>query len=327
MGKNKTESTQTTQQILPSNQQTNVDLLMQGAYDWFNQGGRQFFPGDLVADFDPTQTQGQNMLVNFATGLGTDLVGNAISANKLMMDPMWLDPSNNPYFTGVADDLTKRRTSNFLENILPQIGGGAIAAGQFGGTPAEIGEALAGERFAQTLGADLNTLALGQQGLGMQTMMDAIRNSPMLLNMGMVPGQVVSGVGDVRQTQAQNEIQADVARHEFEQNEPMAQLEFLKNITGRFGDYGGTTTTKATQESKSSPINQALGAAMMAASLWNPMTSMFAGLGSTAGAGIGSGFLNQALAQGIPSPFTMQPGNFLTNSMQNLYPSIYGGTP
>jgi hypothetical protein len=289
MGKNKSSSTQTTTMNLPWGQQQNVDVLLKGVLDWYNSGGREFFPGDMVADFDPLQSQGQNMLLNFAGGAGTDLFNNAMEANNLLLDPSMLDPSKNPYFTSVADDITRRSTQNFMENVLPQIGGGAISAGQFGGTPAEIGEALAAQRFQETLGADINTLALGQQGLGMNAMQNAIRNGPMLQTMGMQPGIITSNIGDVRQTQAQNEIQQDVARHEFEQNEPMAMLEFLKNITGGWGDYGGTQTTESEQTTEGSTANKVLGAAMLAASLWNPMMGMFSGLGTTTGLGGGLG--------------------------------------
>ena len=320
MGKNSTSSTQTTNMALPANQQANVDVLMQGALDWFNQGGRSFYPGDLVADFDPMQKAGQNMLINFAQGVGGDLTGSSIAANKLMMDPKWLDPSQNPYFTSVANDITNRTTQSFLENVLPQIGGGAIAAGQFGGSPQGVGEALASERLNQSLLEAQNQLALGQQGLGMQAFQNAIARAPGLMQLGMVPGQIVSGVGDVRQTQAQNEIKADAAKHEFEQNEPMAMLEFLKNITGRYGDYGGTQTTKATQETKGSPLNQVLGTAMALTSLWNPMTSMFQGLSPTNT--IGNGFWNQAMMQGIPSPYS--GGNYMPQAWQNMFPQVTG---
>ena len=289
MGKNKTESTQTTTQALPQNQQTNVDTLMQGALDYFNTGGREFFPGDVVADFDPLQTQGQNNIVNFAGGMGTDLAGKAINANNALLDPAkMLDPSQNPYFTNVIDDLLQRNTQNLTENVLPSVRSGGTSSGQFGGSATGIGEALATDRFHQGNIQQQNTMGLDQQRLGMQGMLQAIMNSPQMFNLGMAPGQAIAGVGEARQNQAQNEIKGDVARHDFEQNEPIQMLELLKMLTGGMGEYGGTSTTNTSQTAESSPINTALGAGLTMASMMNPLMSMFApgGMGSTGVGGL-----------------------------------------
>ena len=100
----------------------------------------------------------------------------------------------------------------------------------------------------------------------------------------------MSGVGEQRQTQAQNETNADVSKWNFAQNEPMVLLSLLQQLTGQAGTYGGTTTSKTKQQTAQSPLNTALGAGLTLASLWNPMTSLFAGLpGIMSGAAGGVG--------------------------------------
>lgn len=279
-------STQTTTTTLPAGQQRNVDTLLRGALDFFNSGGRQFFPGDVVADFDPLQTQGQNAVVNFASGVGSDLVSDSINANSLFLDPNNLfNPGNIPGFQGSVDDITNTFMRALTEGILPSIRAGGTASGQFGGSASGIGQALATDRATENLGDSLSQLYLGAYGQGLDSFNRAIDRAPGLFNFGTAPGSTIAGVGGQRQGQAQDEIRGQVARHEFEQNEPIMLLNLLRDLTGQAGTFGGTQETQATQRAGTSPVNQALGGALALASLWNPALSLFGGLGGGAAAG------------------------------------------
>lgn len=288
MGGGSTTNTQVTEQALPENQQQNVDALLRGALQYFKSGGRTFYPGDLIADFTPEQLAGQQSMLDFAGGGGQDLVNQAIAGNAFFMDPNNIfNPQNVPGFKGSEEALTRGYTQNLTENILPYVRGGATSTGQFGGSPSGIGQALAVERSNKGLSDSLANLYLGAYGQGLDTFNQSLNRAPGLFGLGLAPGQVQAGVGDVRQGQQQREIEADVARHEFQQNEPMLLLQLLQQLTGGAGQYGGTTTSTATEKTKSSPINQVLGGALSLASLWNPTASLFAGLGG-GGAGIGT---------------------------------------
>jgi hypothetical protein len=287
-GDNTTSSTQTTTQTLPANQQNNVDQLLQGALQYFNSGGRTFFPGDTVANFDPLQTSGQNQMVNFAQGTGQDLVGNAIRGNQFFLDPNNIfNPQNVPGFQGNVDALTRGFTQNLTENILPNVRAGGTASGQFGGSATGIGEALATERSNAGLSDSLSDLYLGAYGLGLDSFNQAQNRVPGLFNAGLAPGRVTSGVGDVRQNQAQAEIGGERERFEFGQNEPIAMLQLLRDLTGSAGQYGGTSTTTGTQSGgENSLFNQGLGTFLTLASLFLNPAGATAGL--TQGAGVGA---------------------------------------
>lgn len=287
-GKTKSSSTQTTTSMLPANQQRNVDTLLNGALQYFNSGGRTFFPGELVASFDPLQTAGQDKLVDYVSGSGGNFVNQALDANSFAMDPnQILNPENIPGFQGSVDALSRNYAKNLTENILPYVRSGGTSSGQYGGSATGIGEALSVERSNQALGDTLENMYLGAYGQGLNTFNQALNRAPSLFGLGALPGQIMADVGAERQGQKQREIQADVARHEFEQNEPIFLLQLLRDLTGSAGQYGGTQKTEATQTQKtsSSPVTQALGGALSLASLWNPMTSMFASLPQAAGSG------------------------------------------
>ena len=69
----------------------------------------------------------------------------------------------------------------------------------------------------------------------------------------------------------------------------MILLSLLQQLTGNAGQYGGTTTATTKQQTAQSPLNTALGLGLTAASLWNPMTALFAGIPNSTGAGGGPG--------------------------------------
>jgi len=271
MGSRKQTSTQSTTQSLPANQQRNVDSLLQGALDYFNTGGRSYFPGDTVADFDPLQTAGQNQLVGYAGGVGQDLVGSAIEGNQFFMDPRNIfAPENIPGFQGSVDALTRGYTQNLTENILPNVRSGDTFSGQFGGSAGGIGQGLAVGRSNEALAGSLENMYLGAYGQGLDTLNQAMNRAPSLFALGAAPGSLMTGVGAERQGQEQKEILGGMARHEFEQNEPAVILSLLQALTGNLGQYGGTTDTTATESTSGGGVAQALGGALSLASLLAP---------------------------------------------------------
>ena len=80
------ESTQT--QVLPANQQANVDLLMQGIGQLQQSGGPQYYPGQNYTTATPEQQQARQMASGYATGAGQTFANTAVQSNQSMMDPI-----------------------------------------------------------------------------------------------------------------------------------------------------------------------------------------------------------------------------------------------
>lgn len=286
MGSGTQRQEQTTTQNLPANQQLNIDMLLRGALDYFQSGGRQFFPGDTVADFDPLQVQGQNSLVNFAGGAGQNLIDQSIEANSFFTDPNnILNPSNIPGFQGVTDDITRQFTDNLTRNILPSVRGGGTASGQFGGSASGIGQALAVSESNQGLTDSLANLNLGAYAQGLDSFNQALNRAPGLFQLGTQPGQVTSAVGDVRQGQAQAEIGGERERFSFDQNEPLNILQVLRDLTGSAGQFGGSVDSTSSQTTSGGGLAQGIGALLTGASLLG--TGGASGVAKGAGAGAG----------------------------------------
>lgn len=285
MGGGNQTQTQETTTTLPGNQQRNVDVLLQEALNYFRGGGREFFPGDTVANFDPFQTQGQNTLVDFATGTGQELVSGALEGNQFFTNPENIfNPENIPGFQGVTEAITRQHTDNLLQNILPQIRGGGTASGQFGGSASGIGQGLAVGQSQQALGDSLSNLNLGAYQLGLDSFNQALNRAPSLFALGAAPGSLVSGVGAERQAQDQREIGGERERFSFEQNEPAIILSLLQSLTGGAGQFGGTTTTTSETDPGSSGLLQGLGTALTLAIMLGSGGSAVPGLAAAGGA-------------------------------------------
>lgn len=291
--KQKNTTDQTTTTTLPGNQQTNVDTLLQGALDYYNSGGRSFFPGDTVADFNPYQTQGQNQLLDFAGGTGQNLADQAIAGNQFFMDPNnILNLDNIPGYRDSQDATARAYTQNLTENILPSVRGGATSAGQFGGSASGIGQALSVDRSSQALADAQTRQDLGAYSQGLSAFNQAQNRAPSLFALGAQPGTITAGIGDANQNQQQREIDADVLRHNFGENEPLNLLSMLQQATGNAGQYGGTVDSSGTSTTTgggSSPINQALGLGTIGASLYGGGGGSGGKGGATGGGGGGKG--------------------------------------
>lgn len=249
MGTGSQTSRQETTTSLPANQQTNIDQLMQGALDYYRNGGRTYYPGETVAGFDPYQTQGQNTILDYASGTGQQLVDQTLASNAFFTDPNnIMNPENIPGFTDSIDAMTRKYTDNLNQNILPYVRGGGTASGQFGGSASGIGQGLAVGESNQALADSTANMYLGAYESGLDSFNQAMTRAPGMFALGAQPGSIVEGVGGVRQAQDQRQIDADVARHNFAQNEPAVMLSLLQALSGTGGEYGGTTETKGKVE-------------------------------------------------------------------------------
>lgn len=269
-GDTKQQQSQTTTTSLPQNQQTNVDALMAGALDYYNSGGRQFYGGDGVANFNPYQLAGQEHLLNFAGGQGQDFANQAMASNQFFMDPNnIMNPDNIPGYREAQDATSRKYTQNLTENILPYVRGGATQASQYGGSASGIGQALSVDRSSQALADSLANMDVAAYTQGLNAFNQAQNRAPALFQLGSQPGAIMAGVGDATQNQEQREIDFDISRHMFEQNEPAVLLQLLQGLTGSAGQYGGTVDSNSTTtQSGGNPLTQALGLGLMGASVF-----------------------------------------------------------
>ena len=249
-------------------QQDPLKQAFRGAGDIYERGVQQptpYFQDKTLAGFDPYQTMGQEMAVNYATGEGpAAMQAAAEQANLGQMygqTPFTAEQQrgllagdvNMAPFNAMADVYGNQAMAQLQGKILPGIresivnyqpGGGArsnqIQGTAIAGAQKNLQDQLATMGYnayqdAQAQRMPMANMILGQreQGLGQYpTIMGA-------------PLQMAGAVGDVgaqRQAMSQEDINQQMMRYNYEMGQPQQNLQnYLGNISGNFG--GASTST------------------------------------------------------------------------------------
>lgn len=255
---------------LPEEQQANVDLLMRGARDLYETGGPRYFEGNTVADRSADTLRGLDMWRQFALGDAGNLAQRATAANDAWLNPAMLSDLNAiPGYSGMAADIQRRVTQNLREDILPSIRSSGVMAGGYGDTKNTQGQALAGARASDNLAGQLAQLGMNTWSRAAGLQQNAIQLAPMLMQLGMQPGQIMQLIGASNETDAQNRINADMARWNFNEQRPFLNLQMLKDLTGTAGQYGGTNVQTGQSQAGTGAM-QGLGAALYLMQMMNP---------------------------------------------------------
>lgn len=217
----------------------------------------QYYPGQTVAGFAPLQTQGFGIQEAFAQGGGANLQNQALGAAGYGLGSSILDVAQNPYVTGMADAAI-RRAYDPLAKQLAGIRGGAVRSGGYGGSRQGIAEGTAiGAANRNALDAAANIYGQAyDQGLGHQ--LGTMGRVPSLMSSGFGLGSQLANIGQQQQAQQQQEINAAIQAHEFQQQLPYSQLSQYANVFNPLSSFGGGTATTTSPAPSTSPFQTAM---------------------------------------------------------------------
>jgi len=221
----------------------------------------EYYPGQTYADLDPLQMQGMFQGLQFANGPGQSYINSALQSQQSMMNAA--DVQNNPHVQGMIDISNRSIADDFMQRINPAIEGGAVAAGQYGGSRQGIAQGLAAEGAAQAAGDASTRILNDAYGRGLEAQARGLALSPQTMQLGFLPGQTAERVGSVLQGQEQRGIDEAMARHNFSQNEGWDRLSRYNQLLN--GGLGFSTQTSSMPGG--SPVAGALGGAMTGAAL------------------------------------------------------------
>ncbi|MEM7209557.1 MAG: hypothetical protein AAF434_17190 [Pseudomonadota bacterium] len=185
------------------------DSQMEGGYGSYQQVGGTWVPGgdatpgildDVMTQYqagmtpNANQTTGHNMALNYADGFG-DYYNNVLNSQNSMLNAT--DVANNPYVTGMMDMNASHVMRNLNESVLPSIDSRYGAAGHVGGSSqSAIERGLATGRASDAI-ADSNTRIMANAyGAGLAAQNSALANSGNIAQMGLMPSQIYSNVGN-----------------------------------------------------------------------------------------------------------------------------------
>lgn len=251
--------TATTEAKLTSEQQGLIDLAMP-TFEQFGLNPPSVYQGPTVAEFDPSQTTGQNQVLG-AVPAQQQIASDALSTSGFLSNDV-LYPGTNLALAQHAEEAVKPLYQNLTEAVLPAVRGGAYTTGGFGGSRQGIAEGLASGRTAQAAGATTADIYNEAYKTGLDAMVKGAALTPTFQAAQTQPGVTTSGVGDVRQAREQALLDTLASNYYAEQWTPYLMAKDFAAISA--GLPGGKTVTNQTgtaEGGQQSPVSTAIGAA------------------------------------------------------------------
>ena len=239
-----------------------------GAENIYKTGQEQpigYFPGKTLAGFDPYQTMGQEMAVNYATGerpaamqaaaeqaaLGQMYGQTPFTAEQqrgLLAGDVNMAPFNmmaNVYGNQALNQLTGKILPGIRESIVNYQPGGGARSNQIQGTAIagaqkNLQDQLATMAYNAYQGAQAQRMPMANMILGQRQA--GLGGYPTIMG---APLQMAGAVGDVgaeRRAMTQEDINQAMMRYNYEMGQPQQNLQnYLANISGNFGGVSSAT--------------------------------------------------------------------------------------
>lgn len=201
------------------------------AGDLYESGGFHINPysGDRTYGFGDVSLLGQGQVVDQALQ-GAPLVGQASDTLSGMMD--------YDYQSGLLDNVKNNALGSAIPAAVAQFAGSGMGNSSL--AMDTVGRAATDAIAPYEYGAHENTLA---------RMMGAAGMAPQIEQAGYIPGQMMQGVGAIRDQMGQQEINADMQAWYENQNMDVNALQNYSNLLMGYGGQGGTQVSETSSES------------------------------------------------------------------------------
>lgn len=264
-GGGKQSGTQTTTQKTEpwEGQQPYLKDVFSQAQQQYQSSNPSYYPGSTLAGQSAATLGGQQSALS-AAGNGQGLINNATGVANATLRGDYLSPDSNPFLKATFDKAAGDVARVYQTATAPGTDATAIAAGRYNPAGA-LG--FARESNARTLGDNLNNLATNIYGGNYQAERGrqdaAMSNAGTLYSNTLMPSQTQMAVGGMQDQRAQDVLNENIQRFNYEQSLPSAKLAQYQQMIQ--GNYGGTSTTQT--PIYSNPFGQVLGTGLGIAGL------------------------------------------------------------
>jgi hypothetical protein len=267
--------TSTSKQEPWASQQPFLEAGFKEAQRQFNTGGPSMYGGSLVAPFSPESRQAMGSQASRAM-MGSPVTRGAKDLTMATMGGQYLG-GNNPYLDQAYQHAAGRVTDQFNNEIVPGIQSRFSLAGRTGSGAEQDMATRATGQLTDSLSGMAGRMYANAYESERNRMGQAAGQAPGLASTDYADISALQGVGSQREAMGEAQIAEAAARHDFEQNRDINNLNRFMGFIG--GNYGGEGTTS--QPLYRNQLGGAAGGAMLG--------SMFGPAGSAMGPLIGAG--------------------------------------
>jgi len=218
-----------------SGQRPYLDESFAEARRLYETGGPKGFGQSTVAGFSgPTESalqsiENQALAGSPNIGIGRDLLGQTLSGDFL---------NSNPYLDQMYNQAADNVSRQYREAVAPSIGANADAQGRFGSGLYQNMMANSQRELGDSLGR-LATNVYGQNYATERGRQDAaLGKIPGMAGLNYFDANQLLGAGQIRDTQAQNQLADQYNQYMFDQTRPGRNLRNYQNAIS--GNFGGT---------------------------------------------------------------------------------------
>ncbi len=239
-------------------QANHLESIYGYAQDLYENAPQTYYPGQTWVDPSRQTGQGMRRIERRARqGSPVQRLGNQQMRRTIRGG--YLNPASNPYLEATYNAAADPVTRHYREAVAPSISANFSAAGRYGSNMAHTNaHQTAQDTLGRTLG-DLGTQIYGgnyQRERGRQ--LRATAAAPAYAAADYNDANQLLRTGMMREGYQGLELQDQMARHDFAQNEPLRRLDnYLQTVAGQ-GSFGGQTTTPMYRN----PLTGVLGGAM-----------------------------------------------------------------
>ena len=203
---------------------------------------RTMYEGSTVVPFAP-QTEAALTAIQERAEAGSPLVTGAQDLTSATMAGDYLSPDSNPYLVSAMDAATRPMREAFTEDVMPSIGSAFSSAGRYGSGMQARTQNRAAEDYLQSLGDIGSKMAYTNYAAERDRQIDAGMAAPGMAQLDYLDPSKLIDVGAAREGMAGAQLQEDIDRFNFMQDEPRQRLgEYMPLVTG--GQYTSTSTTQ-----------------------------------------------------------------------------------
>tara|TARA_R100000700_G_C3151379_1_gene129939 strand:- start:116 stop:985 length:870 start_codon:yes stop_codon:yes gene_type:complete len=203
---------------------------------------RTMYEGSTVVPFAP-QTEAALTAIQQRAEAGSPLVTGAQDLTAATMAGDYLSPDSNPYLASAMDAATRPMREAFQEDVMPSIGSAFSSAGRYGSGMQARAQNRAAEDYLQSLGDIGSKMAYTNYAAERDRQIDAGMAAPGMAQLDYLDPSKLIDVGAAYEGMAGAQLQEDIDRFNFMQDEPRQRLgEYMPLVTG--GQYTSQSTTE-----------------------------------------------------------------------------------
>ena len=226
-------------------------------YDMQQGMGPAYYGGPTVAGFSPEQQLAQQSTMGYA--MGPRPAAQQAAAEKAMIGGLGgqVDYSQ---FQPMADVYGQQYLSEIAKNM-PAVRQQMVEYQPGGGSRGDIAQANIASAAGKNLAQNLAGLYGGAYSAAQERVPQFMQQYPTIMGAPLGMAQAMGDVGEQRRALSQADIDADIARYNYQQ---MAPYQALANYMGTVsGDYGGSSRMTQPGPSGLSQLGQIAGIASM----------------------------------------------------------------